>query len=140
MPLAGLSLRYWYDEEASNGTTVVATCNTPAQTAFCDSTSMAGGCASTTGAPNFSWAFVNAGKTNADCYYQVTFSATAGSSAPGASVADIELRFSKNDFSVYTQANDYSYNGATAYTATTKVTAYINSTTTPVLVYGTEPM
>ena len=140
LPLSGLSLRYWYDEEATDGTTVVATCNTPVQTAFCDSTSMTGGCASATGAPNFSWAFVNAGKTNADCYYQVTFSATAGSLAPGASVADIELRFSKNDFSAYTQANDYSYNGATAYTATTKVTAYINSTTTPVLVYGTEPM
>ena len=71
-----------------------------------DSTSMTGGCASTTGAPNFSWAFVNAGKTSADCYYQVTFSSTAGSLAPGASVADIELRFSKNDFSPYTQAND----------------------------------
>ena len=140
LPLAGLSLRYWYDEEATNGTTVVATCNTPVQTAFCDSTSMTGGCASTTGAPNFSWAFVNAGKTNADCYYQVTFSSTAGSLAPGASVADIELRFSKNDFSAYTQANDYSYNGAASYTATTKVTAYINSTTTPVLVYGTEPL
>jgi hypothetical protein len=140
LPLAGLSLRYWYDEEATDGTTVVPTCNTPAQTAFCDSTSMAGGCASTTGAPNFSWSFVNAGKTNADCYYQLTFSSTAGTLAAGASVGDIELRFSKNDFSAYTQANDYSYNGATAYTATTKVTAYINSTTTPVLVYGMEPL
>jgi hypothetical protein len=140
LPLSGLSLRYWYDEEATDGTTVVPTCNTPAQTAFCDSTSMAGGCASTTGSPNFSWSFVNAGKTNADCYYQVTFSATAGSLAAGASIADIELRFSKNDFSAYSQANDYSYNGASAYTATTKVTAYINSTTTPVLVYGTEPL
>jgi hypothetical protein len=142
LPLSGLSLRYWYNEEATDGTSVLATCNTPTadvQTAFCDSTSMAGGCASTTGAPNFSWAFVNAGKTNADCYFAVTFSSSAGSLAAGASIADIELRWSKNDFSAMVNSNDYSYNGATAYTVTTKVTAYINSTTTPVLVYGTEP-
>jgi Cellulose binding domain len=140
LPLSGLSLRYWYDEEATDGTTVVPTCNTPAQTAFCDSTSMAGGCNSTTGAPNFSWAFVNAGKTNADCYYALTFSSSAGSLAVNASIGDIELRFSKNDFSPMVQSNDYSNNGATVYTTTTKVTAYINSTTTPVLVYGTEPL
>ncbi len=45
------------------------------------------------------------------------------------------MRFNKNDYTNYNEADDYSFLSTTAYTTTTKVTAYLNGT----LIYGTEP-
>jgi len=48
----------------------------------------------------------------------------------------MQLRWNKNNFTNFTQTNDYSYNASTsAWTTTTAVTVYRNG----VLVYGTEP-
>ena len=59
--------------------------------------------------------------------------------APGAT-AELGPGFNKNDFSMFTQTNDYSYNSSTSFTVTTKVTVYITTSSGTALVYGTEPM
>ena len=72
----------------------------------------------------------------ADHYLQISFSAAAGSLAPGASTGDMELRLYRSDWQNVNQADDYSFNGAdTAYTPSTTVTAYVNGA----LVWGTAP-
>jgi hypothetical protein len=45
------------------------------------------------------------------------------------------VQWHKNDWTNYTQANDYSFNNATAFTTTMNVTVY----RVGVLVYGNEP-
>jgi hypothetical protein len=122
--LSQLTVRYWYTvDEASPS----------AQTASCDYTFLSGSCAAITG---ITFGQVNPAKTNADYYLQFGF-ATGLSLAPsGGTTGDIQVRWNKNDFSVFTFSNDYSYNASTTtWTATTKVTVYLNG----VLVYGTEP-
>jgi hypothetical protein len=74
-------------------------------------------------------------RTNADYYFQVGFAAAAGNLNPGASF-EYKVHFHKNDWTSFTQSNDYSYSGAAAYTTTTRVTVYRAG----FLVYGTEPM
>ena len=64
------------------------------------------------------------------------FAAGAGTLAAGANTNEIQTRFNKNDFTNYHEADDYSYLSTLTFTATTKVTAYLNGS----LVYGTEPM
>ena len=81
------------------------------------------------------WVAVSPAKTNADFFYQVGFTAAAGSLNPGAT-AEFQVQWHKNDWTNYTQANDYSFNNVTAFTTTTAVTVYRLG----VLVYGTEPM
>jgi mannan endo-1,4-beta-mannosidase len=71
---------------------------------------------------------------NADRYFQLGFTAAAGNLNPGATT-HVLVQFHKNDWCSYTQANDYSYNGASSFTTTTRVTVY----RVGVLVYGTEP-
>ena len=74
--------------------------------------------------------------TGADHYLRISFSAAAGSLAPGANSGDMELRMWRADWANINQANDYSFNGAdTAYTASNQVTAFENGN----LVWGTEP-
>jgi len=123
IPMSDLTVRYWYTYDT---TPVVAqadqcsyTFTPPAQ------------CTNITR----SWVTVSPARTNADSYYLIGFTAAAGSLNPGVT-AEMGLGFHKNDFSTFTQTNDYSYNAATAFTATTKVTVY----RVGVLVYGTEPM
>lgn len=73
--------------------------------------------------------------TGADYYLELTFSTTAGTLKPGQS-AEIQARFSKSNWSNYTQTNDYSFNATSnQYVNTEKVTGYINTT----LVWGVEP-
>jgi hypothetical protein len=73
--------------------------------------------------------------TGANFYFQVGFTAGAGTLAPGTNTNQIQLRFNKNDFSNYNEVDDYSYLATTTFTTTTKVTAYLNGA----LIYGTEP-
>ena len=58
-----------------------------------------------------------------------------GEPGGGGNTGNIQARFSKNDFSNYNEANDYSYTASGSFMTTTKVTAYRLG----VLVYGTEP-
>jgi hypothetical protein len=74
-------------------------------------------------------------KSGADHYVEIGFAATAGSLAAGETV-ELQLRFAKNDWSNYTQSNDYSFNSsASTYTDANKITLYISSQ----LSSGTEP-
>jgi hypothetical protein len=74
-------------------------------------------------------------KTGADYYCELSFASGAGTIAPGGSI-QVKTRFSKSDFSSYTQSNDYSFDATkTAYTDYTKTPAYINGA----LAWGTEP-
>jgi hypothetical protein len=74
--------------------------------------------------------------TKADHYLQISFSAAAGSLAPGANSGDMELRMWRADWADINQANDYSYVGTdTSYTASNQVTAFQNGN----LVWGVEP-
>lgn len=117
--LSGLTIRYWFTIDT----------NQP-QTWTCDWA--ARGCSI------FSARFVavSPARTGANYYLEISFSASAGTLAPGQNTGDLQDRFNKNDWSNYTQTNDYSYDGThTSYAASTKVTAYYNGA----LVWGTEP-
>ena len=116
--LSSITVRYWYTEEG-----------TVAQTASCDYAMIS--CSNIT----LSLVPVSPAVTGANYYFQFGFTTAAGTLAAGASTTDIQLRFSKNDFTNYNETDDYSYLSTTAYTTTAKVTAYLNGT----LIYGTEP-
>ncbi|MFZ5990098.1 MAG: glycoside hydrolase family 9 protein [Bacillota bacterium] len=73
--------------------------------------------------------------TAADYYLEIGFTSGAGSLAAGASV-EVQVRFSKTDWSNYTQTDDYSFNSsATTYVDWNKVTGWI----TGALKWGTQP-
>ena len=118
IPLPEMTLRYWFTRDTAI-----------AQTAWCDF--------ATIGAANITLSLVavTPAKTNADYYLQVGFATAAGSLGAGANTNNIQTRFSKNDFSNYNEANDYSYTASGTFMTVTKVTAYRLG----VLVYGTEP-
>jgi mannan endo-1,4-beta-mannosidase len=81
-----------------------------------------------------SWVAVSPARTNADFTYQIGFNAAAGNLNAGATI-EFGLGWHKNDWTNFNQANDYSFNAATAFTATTRVTVH----RVGVLVHGTEP-
>ena len=75
------------------------------------------------------------GKANYDYYLEVSFSSSAGTLKPGEKVM-VQNRFAKNNWTNYTQNNDYSFNStATDYAETSKVTVYSSG----ILIGGTEP-
>lgn len=79
---------------------------------------------------------VNPVTGTADTYLEISFTSGAGSLAPGAETGVIQTRFSKNNWSVFDQSNDYSYDASkTAFAAWNKVTAYQGNTQ----VWGLEP-
>lgn len=72
----------------------------------------------------------------ADYYLEISFTAAAGTLAPGADTGEIQARINKIDWTNYNKNNDYSYNKSqSSYGDWSKVTAYQND----VLVYGIEP-
>ncbi|RXE59088.1 glycoside hydrolase family 9 protein [Acetivibrio mesophilus] len=74
-------------------------------------------------------------RDGADAYLEVGFAGGAGTLESGESV-EVQVRFSKDDWSNYTQSNDYSFNSsASDYTDWNKITVYISNK----LVYGKEP-
>lgn len=74
-------------------------------------------------------------KTGADHYLQLGFSNDAGSIAPGQTVF-VQTRFSKLDWSTFTQTNDYSFDAtSTTHQENSKVTGYVAGE----LVWGIEP-
>ena len=127
VPLSELTVRYWYTLDDSTN---------PAQTANCDYSFLTGSCAPIVFGSS-SFVAVSPLRVNADHYFQFGFTTAAGSlAASGGTTSDMQLRWNKNNFTNFTQTNDYSYNASTsAWTTTTAVTVYRNG----VLVYGTEP-
>jgi fibronectin type 3 domain-containing protein len=118
--LSQVTVRYWYTKDGAT-----------AQSYWCDWAQM--------GQTNIVGTFksVSPARTNADGYLELSFKTTAGNLAAGASTGEIQSRFSKSDWSNYTQTNDASYDAtkSTAYGDWTKVTVYVNGT----LVWGVEP-
>jgi hypothetical protein len=124
IPMSDLTLRYWFTYDTTPVVAQASSCNY-AQTP-------PGACANINYA---TWTAVSPAKTNADFYLTIGFVAAAGSLNAGAT-AEFQVQWHKNDWSLFNQANDYSYNGKTTFTTTTNVTVYRLGT----LVYGTEPM
>ena len=123
IPMSDLTVRYWYTYDT---TPIVAQAD---QCSYTFSPPVS--CTNVTR----TWVTgITPAKTMADAYYQIGFAAAAGNLNAGAT-AEFGLGFHKNDWSNFTQSSDYSYNAATNFTATTKVTVY----RVGVLVYGTEP-
>src|SRR5207244_740482 len=96
---------------------------------FCDYSPV--GCANITGT------FVPlSSTTTADVYVQIGFTSAAGSLAPGAQTGDIQLRINKNDWSLFDQTNDYSFDVTkTTFADWTKATMYRSGT----LIWGIGP-
>lgn len=116
--LSSLKLRYYYTEDG-----------TQAQNFWCDW--------STAGSANVTGTFVklSPAATGADTYLEVGFTSAAGSLAPGQDI-EVQARFSKSDWSNYTQTGDYSFNASSSsYAVWNDVTAYLGGT----LAWGTEP-
>jgi arabinogalactan endo-1,4-beta-galactosidase len=116
--LSSVKIRYYYTIDGPKP-----------QNFYCDWAQAGGG--------NISGSFVtmSTSKTGADTYVEIGFSSGAGNLAGGASTT-IQARVAKNDWTNYTQTNDYSFNSsATTYVDWTRVTGYISGA----LQWGVEP-
>jgi chitodextrinase len=83
-----------------------------------------------------SFGSVSPTKTNADTYLEISFSSAAGSIAPGSQSGEIQIRIAKNDWSNFSESNDYSFDGTkSSFADWNKVTLYQSGT----LVWGIEP-
>src|SRR5262245_12377817 len=119
VPLSELTIRYWYTNDGSQP-----------QVYDCDYASR--------GCSNISASFVSIpAVTGANTYLQLSFSAGAGSLTPGQQSGEIQTRLHSQNWSNYTEGNDYSYDATkTSFADWTRVTLYRNGT----LVWGTEPV
>jgi hypothetical protein len=68
-------------------------------------------------------------------YMQYAFAPSAGSIAIAGNTGVIQTRFANSDWSLFSEADDYSYVAAGLYASNEKITVYRNG----VLVWGTEP-
>jgi hypothetical protein len=88
------------------------------------------------GCGNLAGVFGSTAGVNTDHYLEVSFTAGAGTLAPGAESGEVQARFHNQDYSNINQANDYSFDPTkTAFTSWDKITLYQGGT----LVWGTEP-
>jgi arabinogalactan endo-1,4-beta-galactosidase len=116
--LANVKIRYYYTIDGAKP-----------QNFYCDWAQA--GSANVTG----TFVTLSAAKTGADTYVEIGFLSGGGNLAGGAGTP-IQARIAKNDWTNYTQTNDYSFNAsATNYVDWTKVTGYISGS----IQWGTEP-
>lgn len=117
IPLSELTIRYWFTNEGRK----------PLKH-WCDYSSV--------GNPNLKATFTRIKKRpGADHHLEIGFSAGSGTLVKGTDV-DIQSRSAKDDWSVFQQGDDYSFDPArTDYAESPKVTLYQNGT----LIFGTEP-
>ena len=119
VPLSELTIRYWYTNDGSQP-----------QVFDCDFASR--------GCSNISASFVTIpAVTGANTYLQLSFGAGAGSLAAGQQSGEIQARLHSQNWSNYTEGDDYSYDATkTSFADWTRVTLYRNGA----LVWGTEPV
>lgn len=118
LTLSNVKVRYYYTVDG-----------TQPQNFYCDYSPL--------GSSNVTGTFVTmtTAKTGADTYVEVGFTSGAGSLAAGGNTI-IQVRFAKNDWSNYTQTNDYSFNSSAAtYQDWTKTPGYVSGS----LQWGVEP-
>ncbi|GAA0136432.1 cellulose binding domain-containing protein [Paenibacillus sp. YSY-4.3] len=116
--LSDVKLRYYYTIDGEKP-----------QTLFCDWTQV--------GSSNVTGTFVKlpTAASGADYYAEIGFTSGAGSLAAGQSI-DLQIRISKNDWSNYSQSDDYSFDSAsTSYQDAPRVTGYVAGS----LQWGTTP-
>ena len=115
LDLSDVKLRYYYTKDGANS-----------QSFWCDWSSL--------GSSNVTGTFVSQSNptTDADSYLEIGF--VSGYISPGDS-AQLQLRFSKSDWSNYNQTNDYSFSDSSNYIDWSKITGYIDDTK----VWGVEP-
>ncbi|MDF2843422.1 MAG: Cellulose 1,4-beta-cellobiosidase [Herbinix sp.] len=116
--LSEVKIRYYYTVDGEK-----------AQNFWCDWSSA--------GSSNITGTFVKlaTAKTNADYYLEIGFTSGAGTLAAGQSI-EIQARFSKTDWTNYTQTGDYSYNASgNNYVDWNNSTGYLSNS----LKWGIEP-
>ena len=123
--LSDIKIRYYYTVEGDI-----------AQTYYCDYASVSGSGSHKNITTSVSGKFNKVtGNSGCDYYLEICFSSSAGVLKPGEKVI-VQNRFSKINWSNYTQGNDYSFNPtATEYTVTSKITVYSSG----ILIGGMEP-
>jgi len=117
--MSTLKVRYYFTKD-----------NTTAFNFFCDWAQI--------GSDNVQAQFVSMSTptSTADTYLELTFKSGAGSIAAGGNSGQIQTRFSKTDWSSFSESNDYSFSTAsTSFANNSKVSLYVNDT----LVWGVEP-
>ena len=122
VPLADLTMRYWYTYDTTPVVAQADMCNYAH--AACEVRERLAR----------TWAAVTPREDQRGLLLSSRIQRRRRQLKPGAT-AEFQVGFHKNDWSNFTQANDYSFNAATAFTTTTKVTVY----RVGALVYGTEP-
>ncbi len=118
LKLSGITLRYYYTIDGEN-----------TQNFWCDW--------STIGSSNVTGRFVkmDTPKSGADYYLEIGFTEGAGN-LPAGQAIEVQARFSKTDWSNYTQTGDYSFNATSSnYADWEKTTGYLSGS----IQWGIEP-